>query len=189
MALCCQGCGKPATPAPPGLPLCERCRGMAEEAERRWEEVHRAGGTWNTSQDDPFWRTWLTSRELFAVFHEIIPRLGTPIHSVLGGTVFAYEERGCRVEVWAAPGGVVVAYPVHGLYRDSESERAALPEFAGWIDHLRHAEPLELGRVRGRSSYGAEAPRSPDAIPVLKWAQAGDWAAMARRLSSGNSEP
>jgi hypothetical protein len=83
----------------------------------------------------------------------------------------------------------VVTYPVMGMYRDPERGRAALPEFAGWIDHLRSTVPLQLGTARGRSSYGAETPRCPAGFPVLKWAQAGDWAAMARRLSSAKDDP
>lgn len=188
MRIRCEWCGRPATPAQPVPLICSRCRDREREYERRWQEVHETGGQWNPSRDDPWWRAWLTSSELFAVFHEVIPHVGTPIHILLGGTIFVHEVSSCRVEVWVAPGGVVVAYPVMGMYIDSGRERAALPEFAGWIDHLRHSDPLQLGTVRGRSSYGAESPRCPFGFPVLKWAQAGDWAAMARRLSSANDE-
>ena len=140
-----------------------------------------AGGSWNPSQDDPWWRDWLTSRELFAVYHEVIPRIGTPIGSLLNGTIFTCEESRCQVEVWVSPAEVVVAYPVWGpQYTSPSQQREALPEFEGWIDHLRHSEPLPLGRVRGRSSYGATG-QSPSATAhAVKWAQAGDWAALAR---------
>jgi hypothetical protein len=38
---------------------------------------------------------------------------------------------------------------------------------------------LELGKVREASSYGAYViPGHP--LPVVKWAQTGDWAAIAR---------
>ena len=64
-------------------------------------------------------------------------------------------------------------------------------EFEGWIHHLRNSEPLELGRVRGSSSYGAACQAEPSALPVIKWAQIGDWAGYARswywwRLSQTN---
>lgn len=142
----------------------------------------KAGDSWNPSQDDPWWRDWLTSRALFAVYHEVIPRIGMPIGNLLGGTVFTCEESCCQVEVWVAPAEVVVAYPVWGQYTSPNQQREALPEFERWIDHLRHSEPLALGRVRGRSSYGAACPSSPAAPPAVKWAQAGDWAALARHL-------
>ena len=186
MELKCEWCGKPVSPAQSGQPICSRCRDREHEYERRWEEVVKAGGTWNPSQDDPWLRDWLISRELFAVYHEVIPSAGTPIHSLLGGTVFEYETPGCRVEVWVAPGEVVVAYPITGMwiYKNPKLEWTALPEFACWIDHLRNSEPLEVGKVRGRSSYGAIWPRCSALAPAVKWAQYGDWAAMARGLHS-----
>jgi hypothetical protein len=145
-------------------------------------ELAETGGTWNTSQDDPWWRDWLTSRELFDVYHEVIPRIGTPIADLLDGTVFTYEQCNCEVEVWVSPTGVVVAYPSLVRYSTPDRRWETLSEFAGWIDHLRNAEPLPLGRVRGRSSYGASCPGQPASPPVVKWAQCGDWAALARNL-------
>jgi hypothetical protein len=180
----CHWCGKPAISAQSGSPFCAHCHEREQESNRRWEEIAKAGGIWNPSRDDLWWRDWLTSRELFAVYHEVMPCVATPTHCLLGGTVFGYEEPGCRVEVWISESEVVVAYPVTGMYRDSELERAALIEFEGWIDHLRHSEPLELGSVRGRSSYGAAHSGLDDAAPTIKWAQAGDWAAMGRELNS-----
>jgi hypothetical protein len=139
------------------------------------EELSWWGPTWNTSRDDPWWRDWLTSQELYAVLHDRIPRVGTPIRSLQGGTVFDYDSgRSCRVEAWIAPAEIVVAY-CQPLLKECGPH-----EFEGWIADLRHSEPLELGRVRGRSSYGAACPDGSLASPRIKWAQAGDWAAMAR---------
>ena len=178
----CEYCGEATPPGPVGGRICARCRERDREDDWRWAEVAEAGGTWNTSQDDPWWRDLLMSRGLFDVYHEIIPRLGAPIADVLDGTVFAYERCSCEVEVWVSPIGVVVAYPALGRYTTPDQRRETLPEFSGWIDDLRHSEPLPLGQVRGRSSYGAIGPASPSAPPAVRWAQAGDWAALARRL-------
>jgi hypothetical protein len=75
---------------------------------------------------------------------------------------------------------VVVAYPSIGERYGLLSEVEGLHEFAEWIQHLRDSAPLELGKVRGRSSYGAARPSEHAGPPVVKWAQCGDWAALAR---------
>jgi hypothetical protein len=181
MGLRCEWCGGPAVLAP-GEPLyCARCRERDAEWHRNWEEVRRSGGDWSPSRHDPWWRDWLTSRELFDWYHDSFPRLGERIHSILDGEVFEYNGDGHHpVQAWISTSEVVVAYaPSEERY--GAGPRGGLEEFAGWIDHLRHSEPLLLGRVRGRSSYGAIRTDCPTTAPVVKWAQAGDWAALAQR--------
>ena len=58
----------------------------------------------------------------------------------------------------------------------------------GWISHLRESPPQELGHVRGRCSYGAVS-ADIGLPPVVKWAQAGDWAAAARTWHVGEDGP
>jgi uncharacterized protein (TIGR02996 family) len=153
----------------------------------RWVVVDvRSRGQWNTSQDDPHWRTWLTSRELFVTFHENLPIHGRRIFSLLGGDVFDYDSgASCHVQVWVAPGEVIVAYGSFTEQYGLDGSEEGHHEFEGWIGQLRHSVPLELGVVRGRSSYGATCSSNPTALPVVKWAQAGDWAAMARNWHLG----
>jgi hypothetical protein len=81
-----------------------------------------------------------------------------------------------------------VAYPtpeeLYGLPDSGEGLR----EFDAWVWHLRHSPPLELGFVRDRSSYGAVS-TGVGLPPLVKWAQAGDWAAMGRTWFVGEGRP
>ena len=180
----CEYCGEPAVPARSRPLFCLRCWERDAEYQRRWDDVKRSAGDWNVSQDDPWWRDWLTSRELFATYHDTAPRVGERIHSVLGGEIFEYGRadapNGCWVQVWVSSGEVMVAYPPFRERYGFRSDEEGLHEFEGWIHHLRHSEPLALGQVRGRSSYGASWSGGPTVMPVVKWAQSGDWAALAR---------
>jgi hypothetical protein len=147
-----------------------------------WEETAEMqakfeSGQWNCSQDDPWWRSWLTSRQLFATCRDHAPLTGRPIHTVLGGTVFECD----RVQVWVAPGELLVAYPsLADQYGWEGPDAGGLFEFEDWIMHLRDSPPLDLGRVRGRCSYGAIWSSDLAEPPVVKWAARGDWAACAR---------
>jgi hypothetical protein len=144
------------------------------------EELGWWGPSWNTSRDDPWWRDWLTSRELFTAIHRTAPRVGRPIQHLLGGTVFECgRNTNCWVQVWVAGNEIVVAYPSMAEVYGAGDEQEGPHELAGCVHHLRHSEPLELGRVRGRSSYGA-ACASSTGPPEVKWAQCGDWAGLAR---------
>src|SRR3954447_7783940 len=110
--LSCKNCGEAAARSYDGWLLCEKCASRFEEQDRNMA-AHDAGLLdWNESQHDPFWRGWLTSRELFHTLRETAPQIGTRIHSVLGGDVFE-SGRGhhCWVQIWVSPDGVVVAYP------------------------------------------------------------------------------
>jgi hypothetical protein len=184
----CQNCGEPAARPYDGWTLCEKCALRFEEYDRNAGARDAGLLQWNVSRHDPFWRAWLTSRELFDTIRQTVPRVGTPIHSVLGGDVFEWG-RGQHpwVQVWVAPAEVVVAYASNSERYGRRDETEGLHELEGWIEHLRHSEPLELGRVRGRSSYGALSPRAEQHLPTVKWAQAGDWAALARGWFVGDS--
>jgi hypothetical protein len=160
----------------------------------RWEETaelmaKRESGHWNCSQDDPWWRSWLTSWQLFAIYRDHAPQVGRPRDSILGGTVFDCD----LVQVWVAAGEVLVAYPLlRGQYGWEGPDADELFDFDGWITHLRDSPPLELGQVRGLCSYGAKWSGVLADPPVVKWAQCGDWAAMARhwyRCSVNRNEP
>lgn len=154
----------------------------------QWEETAqlvalRESGHFNVSRHEPWWRAWLTSWQLFTTYRDAAPRVGRPVHTVSGGTVFEYrpEQLSIWVQVWLAPGEVVVAYPsIAEQYGGSPAEYGGLHEFAEWIDLLRRSPPLELGRTRDRSSYGARWSGQIADPPDVKWAQAGDWAALAR---------
>src|SRR4051812_37903444 len=105
----CDYCGDPAVAGRPDPPWCARCWEWYAEYQRRWEEVQRAGRIWNPSQDDPWCRSWLLSRELFDAYHDAAPRLGERVRSALsGGDLFDYGRSqpvgfGCRVLIWASP--------------------------------------------------------------------------------------
>jgi hypothetical protein len=161
--------------------LCEKCASRFEEYDRNWR-AHDAGQVdWNTSQHDPFWRGWLTSRELFDSIRATAPRLSQRIHSMFGGDVFEFDRGGnCWVQIWLSATETVVAYPSLSDRYDWHDESEGLHEFADWIEHLHVSDALELGQVRGRSRYGAIAPTADRSCPTVKWAQAGDWAALAR---------
>lgn len=61
-------------------------------------------------------------------------------------------------------------------------------QFTEWAVHLRESPPLELGRVRERCSFGAVF--AGDGVPpIIKWAQAGDWASAARTWHVGEHGP
>src|SRR5262249_20989182 len=81
----CEDFGRPASPTRPGPLLCTGCRERDEQAQKRWDDVARSGRPWDTSRDDPWWKEWLTSRELFAAYHDNAPRLGEQIGRLLGG--------------------------------------------------------------------------------------------------------
>src|SRR5689334_9634925 len=130
----------------------------------------------NQSRDDPWQRAWLTSRELFIAYHNIARHGGEPIHRLLGGVVYAYDSgRSCAVQVWVSPTEVIVAYHPVGSQYGFRDEREGFHEFDEWIHHLRRSEPLELGFVRNRSSYGAVFNPGVAAVPAVKWGQRGDW--------------
>ena len=132
-------------------PLSGAGRGVASELGRG----PASGGDWNRSRHDPWWRDWLTSRELFDWYHDFFPRLGERLHGMLDGEVFEYKCDGNHpIQAWISTSEVIVAY-VPFDERHVVGTRGGLEEFAGWVDHLRCSEPMALGRVRGRSSYGA----------------------------------
>ena len=135
----------------------------------------------NISKYDPFYRGWLLSGELFYTLQENAPRFGCNTCSNLhGGDAFECEfgSSSC-VRIWVAPRAILVAYvSTYERYGLIDS-CAGLHEFEGWIKSLREAEPLELGQVRDSCSYGAIIiPGHP--LPLVKWAQWGDWSALAR---------
>jgi hypothetical protein len=148
-------------------------------------EVDALRGTliWNTSFHEPWWRAWLTSWQLFATYRDMAPQVGRVIHRVAGGCVFEYHpaDFAIWVQVWLAPGEMLVAYPsMAEVYGAQGPEFGGLFEFDEWVAHLRNSSPLELGYVRERCSYGAMWSGDISTPPVVKWAQAGDWAALAR---------
>ncbi len=143
--------------------------------------MQASGGVWNCSQDDPWCRHWLLSRELFITYRHLAPRLGARVQSVNDGELYAWGQENCRLLVWVSGTEVVVAYGTVDGFPEEESHQI----FAGLIHHLRHSEPLELGKVRERSSYGAVYPDRRKPLPLVKWAQYGDWAAFARHWYLG----
>jgi hypothetical protein len=168
--------------------VCEKCASRFEEYDRNADARDAGLLQWNVSQHDPFWRDWLLSFDLFAAVRDIAPRVGKRIHSVAGGDVYECLRGvyACWLQVWVAEAEVLVAYPpLSDLYKVAPSTEG-FHEFEGWIDHLRRSPPLELGCVRGRCRYGAASVRVGEP-PVVKWAQAGDWAAAARTWNVGES--
>jgi hypothetical protein len=130
------------------------------------------GPGWNMSRDDPWWRDWLTSEELFRTYSARIRSLGRPVGALMDGTIYDFDSgRSCHVRVWMS------ATEIIGMY-SSEFTANRSNDFVPLIADLRNAPALELGRVRGDSSYGAYYDVSTKLI--IKWAQAGDWAAMVR---------
>lgn len=154
----------------PDPPWCAPCWEWYAEDQTRWAKVERSGGVWNAFKDDPWCRNWLISCELFETYRQFAPEYGRKIHAILRGDIFEYgrDTSCCWVQVWVAPREVIVAY-----------DAGALGHFEPWVEHLRHSEPLELGQVRDGSSYGAYV-ITGHPLPVVKWAQTGDWAALAR---------
>jgi hypothetical protein len=180
MKVRCQYCAihLPATAEPP---VCKQCVKWDAAYERHHREAQQGGEPWNTSRDDPWQRDWLTSRELFVLYRQVVPRLGARLYGVLDGEVFEYGRgTGCWVQAWVSPTELIVAYPTMEDYYSHRIEGEGLHEFEGWVAHLRRSDPLELGQVRGRSSYGATLPPGPFARPRLGWGQYGDWAGLAR---------
>jgi hypothetical protein len=143
---------------------------LLEERLGWWES------SWNVSRDDSWWSDWLTSKELFCTFHDKIEQNGRPILSLLGGTVFDYDSgSSSHVKVWMTGSEMLCGYTSR-----SEIDEEGAGSFATAIDYLRHSDPLELGNVLEEGfSYGAIY-FAPAPAPVVKWAQAGDWAAMVR---------
>jgi hypothetical protein len=127
---------------------------------------------------------------LFVTLRDTAPRVGKRIHRAAGGEVFECLRgvHDCWLQVWVADTEVIVAYPtleeLYGLPDSGEGLR----EFDAWVWHLRHSPPLELGFVRDRSSYGAVS-KGVGLPPLVKWAQAGDWAAMGRTWFVGEGRP
>jgi hypothetical protein len=177
----CSYCGYPAVPDRPDPPWCARCWEWYAEDQRRWAEVQASGGIWNPSQDDPWCRHWLLSRELFVTYHHLAPRLGERVQSINGGELFAWGIPNCQVLVWVSSAEVVVGYGTIDGFPEPERRQ----EFEGLVHHLRHSGPLELGKVRGWSSYGAVHADRHEPLPQVKWAQYGDWAAFARNAYVG----
>jgi hypothetical protein len=189
MEVICIWCGEPALPGrpdptsvlPDGSPVvrvyCARCWERDAEEGRRYDEVQALGGIYIPSKDDPFYRDWLMSRELFVTYHDIAPHLCKRVDRMLGGDVLQYGNPGSSpgnllVQVWASANEVVVAYG-YGV----ETKRIRF--FENLLHHLRYSEPLELGKTYGASSYGASCLSDPEAMPCVKWAQWGDWCALA----------
>jgi hypothetical protein len=173
-----------------GWLVCQKCASRFEEYDRNAAARDAGQLQWNVSQHDPFWRGWLTSWELFAAVRDTAPRVGKHIHSVAGGDVYeclrgVYD---CWLQVWVSGDEVLVAYPPSGELYGWPDSPDGLHEFEGWARHLRGSAPLELGRVRDRCSYGA-AFAGVGMPPVVKWAQAGDWAAAARTWYVGEGRP
>ena len=183
MEVRCSYCGSPAVPDRPDPPWCARCWDWYAEDQKRWAEVHAAGGVWNPSQGDPWCRQWLLSRELFVTYHYLAPRLGERVQSFLDGELFQCGIPICPVLVWLSGTEVVVGYGTIAGF--SEMERSHV--FQSLVHHLRHSEPLELGKVRDGSSYGAVYADRRVALPEVKWAQYGDWAGLARGWYVGRS--
>src|SRR5262249_4871987 len=179
----CSYCGSSAVPGRPDPPWCARCWEWYAEYERRWAEVQASGGAWNPSQDDPWCRHWLLSRELFVTYHQLAPRLGERVQSLLGGELFAWGIPNCEVLVWASSAEVVVSYGTTEGFPEKERRQV----FEAWVHHLRYSEPLALGKLREGSSYAAVYADRHKPLPDVKWAQFGDWAAFARGWHVGRS--
>lgn len=186
MESCCQNCGEPASRVQGDWQVCEKCAGRFEEYDRNRDAADAGLLDWNTSQHDPFWRGWLSSWELFAAIRDTAPRIGNCIHRVAGGQVFECLRStiDCWLQVWLTDTEVLVAYPSMGERYDWSGDPDGPHQFVEWARHLRESQALELGLVRGRCSYGAlfAGARVP---PVVKWAQAGDWAMAARTWHIG----
>jgi hypothetical protein len=118
----------------------------------------------------------LLSRELFLTYHHLAPRFGARVQSLLDGELFAWGIPNCEVLVWVSGAEVVVSFGT----LDDYTERERCEVWERLVHHLRHAEPLELGKIRERSSYGAVYADRREPLPEVKWAQFGDWAAFAR---------
>jgi hypothetical protein len=186
----CQHCGEPAARCYDDWLLCEKCASRFEECDRNADARDAGLLQWNVSQHDPFWRGWLRSWELFAAVRDTAPQVGKRIHRVAGGDVYeclrgVYD---CWLQVWVADAELLVAYPPSGELYGWPDQAEGLHEFEEWVGHLRGSPPLELGRVRGRCSYGATSVCVGEP-PIVKWAQAGDWAAAARTWHVGESRP
>jgi hypothetical protein len=138
---------------------------------------------WNPSQDDPFCRHWLLSRELFITYHHLAPALGTRVQNLCDGDLFEWGIPGCEVLVWVSRTEVVVGYGTSEGFPEIERLRV----FGNLVHHLRHSEPRELGTVGERSSYGAVYADRRMPCPEVKWAQFGDWAGLARGWYLGRS--
>src|SRR5262249_35276750 len=78
--------------------------------------------------------------------------------------------------VWVSGTEVVVGYGTIAGFPEKDRRKV----FAGLVHHLRHSEPLGLGKVWEGWSYGAVYADRHKPLPEVKWAQFGDWAACAR---------
>jgi hypothetical protein len=174
----CQNCGESAARSYDNWLLCEKCAVRFEEQDQRWAEYQAGLITWNTSQHDPFWRGWLKSWELFTTIRTRATAEGQLLGAVADGEVFeclrgVYDP---WLRVWRTETEVIVAYQSTW---ELPAEDSGLQVFHDWAAQLRQSAPLELGLVRDGSSYGAVS-AGVGLPPVVKWAQAGDWAAMIR---------
>lgn len=179
----CSYCGLPAVPDHANPASSARCQEWYSVYERRWAEVQAAGGVWNHSQDDPWCKHWLLSRDLFITYHHLAPRLGKRVQRLLGGELLAWGIPNCELLVWASDVEVVVTYGT----LDGQSEMDRSQVFDRLIHHLRHSGRLELGKSLDGSSYGAVYTDRAAPFPDVKWAQYGDWAAFARGWYVGNT--
>lgn len=176
----CQNCGEPAVQMQADWLVCARCAARFDEYDRNRAAADAGLFQWNTSQHDPFWRGWLTSWQLLATLRASAPRVGKHLARVADGDVFeclrgVYD---CWLQVWLSNTEVLVAYPPTGELFGMPDHLEGLHQFAAWADDLRTAPSLVLGQARERCSYGAVV-ASVGGPPVVKWAQRGDWAAMA----------
>lgn len=166
--------------------LCRKCVLRFEEYDRNRAAADAGFLEWNVSQHDPFWRGWLTSRELFDAIRETAPRIGKLVHRAAGGDVFEClrGELSCWLQVWLSEDEVIVAYPTAGELYNWPDDPDGFHQFDDWICHLRESPSLELGRVRDRCCYGVLF-SGHGKRPKVKWAQAGDWASAARSWHAG----
>jgi hypothetical protein len=113
---------------------------------------------------------------LFITYHHLAPRFGERVQSLFDGELWAWGIPNCELLVWVSGTEVLVGYGTS----DSHSEKERSEVFESLVHHLRYSQPLELGKVGGRSSYGAVYPDRHEPFPKVMWAQYGDWAAYAR---------
>lgn len=186
MTTSCQNCGLPATRIFDRWTLCEKCALRYQEQDRWWADYQAGRTPFNTSLYDPFYRGWLLSSELFDTVTEHAPTKCRKIDHFLGGDLLEFgRDTGCWVQIWLAPNMVLVAYPTVGERNGFDWPEESIHEFNEWTWHLRNSEPQLLGHVRGRCSYGAYSVPG-HTLPIVKWAQYGDWAALARTWFVGD---
>ncbi len=123
---------------------------------------------------------------MYTAIRGTAPQVGNRIDSIAGWDLFEClrGELDCWLQVWLSDTEVLVAYaPASERYGWLDHPDGP-HEFEEWATHLRGSPPLELGDVRDRCSYVAVF--AGDGIPpIVKWAQAGDWASAARTWHVG----